>query len=101
VNAEASAAIEADVIRGASGHKIDRVAGDLASLRRQGLLEPGRFFTLTWSRGEVRTGAIGIFAQIDGVRLIASPIQTAARRTSMSSSRLPTRRPGSAAGGNG
>jgi hypothetical protein len=45
---------------------------DLASLRRQGLLEPGRFSALTWSRGEMRTGAIGIIAQSDGVRLVYS-----------------------------
>ena len=42
---------------------------DLAWLRRQGMLTPGRFSTVTWSRGGEETGSIGLVAQQDGVRL--------------------------------
>ena len=42
---------------------------DLAYLRRRGLLEVGRYTTLTWSRWGEETGSIGLIAQQDGVRL--------------------------------
>jgi hypothetical protein len=43
---------------------------DLASLRRRGMLEPGRISTVTWSvRGE-RMGEISLIAQENGVRLL-------------------------------
>lgn len=42
---------------------------DLAWLRRRGMLEAGRWSTLTWSRGGRQTGSITIVAQHDGVRL--------------------------------
>jgi len=43
---------------------------DLAWLRRRGMLQPGRFSTLTWSRSGEQTGSITLAAQSDGVRLI-------------------------------
>ena len=42
---------------------------DLAYLRLRGLLEVGRYTTLTWSRWGEETGSIGLIAQQDGVRL--------------------------------
>ena len=42
---------------------------DLAYLRRRGLLEVGRYTTLTWSRWGEETGSIMLIAQQDGVRL--------------------------------
>ncbi len=42
---------------------------DLADLRRRGLLEVGRYTTLTWSLGRQQTGSIALNAQHDGVRL--------------------------------
>jgi hypothetical protein len=43
---------------------------DLAWLRRRGMLTPGRYSTLTWSRSGEQTGSITLAAQSDGVRLI-------------------------------
>jgi hypothetical protein len=48
-----------------SAHSID-----LAWLRRRGMLEPGRYSTITWSMGGKRTGAISLVAQANGVRLV-------------------------------
>jgi hypothetical protein len=47
-----------------SAHSID-----LAYLRRHGLLSPGHFTSLTWSRRGQRTGAIDIITKHDGIRL--------------------------------
>jgi hypothetical protein len=46
-----------------------RLTLNLAYLRRRGLLEVGRYTTLTWSRGGQQTGSIALSAQPDGVRL--------------------------------
>src|SRR4029450_5831289 len=43
---------------------------DLAWLRRRGMLAPGRFSTLTWSRLGEQTGSITLAAQRGGVRLM-------------------------------
>jgi hypothetical protein len=43
---------------------------DLAWLRRRGMLQPGRFSTLTWSQLGEQTGSIRLAAQSDGVRLM-------------------------------
>jgi hypothetical protein len=43
---------------------------DLAWLRRRGMLTPGRFSALTWSRSGQQTGSITLAAQSDGVRLM-------------------------------
>ena len=38
------------------------LALDIAVLRRRGLLQPGRSSLITWSRGEVRMGAVTVRA---------------------------------------
>jgi len=78
---------------------------DLAWLRRRGIVDPGWIggrTTLAWSLGGEKSGSIGVLAQADGLRLMYGVTLTMAPRSaSTSSSRLLTRRPGSAAGGNG
>jgi hypothetical protein len=43
---------------------------DLAWLRRRGMLTPGRYSTVTWSRWGEQSGSITLVAQSDGVRLL-------------------------------
>jgi hypothetical protein len=43
---------------------------DLAWLRRRGMLQPGRFSTLTWSQFGEKIGSITLAAQSGGVRLV-------------------------------
>ena len=75
---------------------------DLAWLRRRGMLQPGRYSSLTWSRAGEQTGSITLIAQHDGVRLRYQTKDREGRRsTSTSSSPSLTRPPGSAAAGNG
>ena len=42
---------------------------DLARLRRRGMLQVGRYSSLTWSQAGEQTGSIMLIAQHDGVRL--------------------------------
>jgi hypothetical protein len=43
---------------------------DLAWLRQRGMLQPGRYSSLTWSCGGEQAGSIALVAQHDGVRLL-------------------------------
>ena len=42
---------------------------ELPWLRKQGYLQPGRWSTITWSRGAERTGSIGFYAYADHAEL--------------------------------